>query len=518
MARRVPLPGGSDMMGAMQRREFLGTAGSAALARTLRGQAQRPNLLFLMADDHAGYVLGADGNPLAETPHLDQLAREGTRFASHYCQSPVCTPARQSLFTGQLPHSAGVTTLRTALANGKPTLARQFQAAGYRTAAIGKMHFNQPGKPGLHGLETALTEDVVSTRWRAESKPKPIPADVPGRGPWQPFRVPAREWLNARSEPFARLDYDMRSRFQERMVREYLAANHTAPFALWVSFQEPHSPFDFPVEDWKHFPPERFPVPRLGPEDGWQIPLIFRDLSDAEKQGIIASYYTSARFLDRNVGRVLDLLREFGLEENTLVVYTADHGYSLGQHGRFEKHCGYDPALRVPLLMRWPGRIREGEIHDLTEHVDLSATLLDLLGAEPFAVQHGESLRPYLTGGAVTPREWIFSELLENEECYARSKQWKYIYCSGKRARTDGYRIENPTPGRYRKLYNLEADPGEFTDVSEQHPQVVKDFEQRLLARFRETHPEASAEPSQSSAADSLDFYLKPRDAGPVEG
>ncbi|MCL4784706.1 MAG: hypothetical protein KJZ70_16865, partial [Bryobacterales bacterium] len=128
------------------------------------------------------------------------------------------------------------------------------------------------------------------------------------------------------------------------------------------------------------------------------------------------------------------------------------------------------------------------------------------------------SLRPYLTGAAANPREWIFSELLENEECYARSRKWKYIYCSGKRARTDGYQIENPTPGRYQKLYDLEADPGEFTDLSEQHPQVARDFQRKLLQRFRETHPEASAEPSQGSPADLLDFYLRPRDAAPVEG
>src|SRR5690606_21895333 len=142
----------------------------AAFVHHLRGQAKRPNLLFVMADDHAGYVLGADGNPLAETPNIDQLSREGTRFAAHYCQSPVCTPSRQSLLTGQMPHCAGVTTLRTALSENKPTLARSLQAAGYQTATIGKMHFNQPGKPGLHGFQTALTEDILNRRWRAELK------------------------------------------------------------------------------------------------------------------------------------------------------------------------------------------------------------------------------------------------------------------------------------------------------------------------------------------------------------
>lgn len=472
-----------------------------------------------MADDHAGYVLGADGNLLAETPYLDQLAREGTRFAMHHCNSPVCTPSRQCLITGLLPHAAGVTTLRTALSEEKTTLPACLKQSGYKTAVFGKMHFNQPGRPGLHGFDTAVTEDVLNQRWRAEHKPKPIPAQVPGRGPWQPFRTPAREWLNARAEPFARLEYDMKASFQLRLVREYLEANAqgTEPLALWVSFHEPHSPFDFPVEDWRHFDPARFPVPRVGPEDGWQIPLIYRDLSDDEKRGIIAAYYTSARYLDRNVGRLLHMLRDFGIEENTLVVYTADHGYSLGQHGRFEKHCGYDPALRVPLLMRWPGRIREGVAADLTEHIDLGPTVLDLLNAQPLPEQHGQSLKPYLTEGRhPSPREWIFSELLENEECYARSDRWKYIYCSGRRERTDGYKTENPTPGRYGRLYNLIDDPGEFTDVSAKHPEVVKDFQQKLLQRYRDTHPETAQAPKGGSEEDALDFYVRPRDTTPA--
>ena len=106
--------------------------------------ARRPNFLFLLADDHAAYVLGCDGNRLAATPNLDRLASEGTRFSRHFCNSPVCTPSRQSFFTGQLPHTAGVTRLPTPLALDKPTLAKQFKAAGYSTAVFGKMHFNRP--------------------------------------------------------------------------------------------------------------------------------------------------------------------------------------------------------------------------------------------------------------------------------------------------------------------------------------------------------------------------------------
>ena len=119
---------------------------------------RKPNFLFLISDDHAGYVLGCDGNSRVRTPNLDRLAAEGVRFASHYCNSPVCTPSRQSFFTGQLPHAAGVTVLATPLSDSKPTLAKQLKGAGYATGLFGKMHFNQPGRPGLHGFDVAMTE------------------------------------------------------------------------------------------------------------------------------------------------------------------------------------------------------------------------------------------------------------------------------------------------------------------------------------------------------------------------
>src|SRR5947208_16776303 len=132
----------------MTRRDLLT---SALASRVAYARDRKPNLLFLMADDHAGYVLGAAGNRRARTPNLDRLASEGTRFASHYCNSPVCTPSRQSILTGQLPHAAGVTVLSTPLDTSRPTIAKNLAAGGFSTAVIGKMHFNRPGQPGLHG-------------------------------------------------------------------------------------------------------------------------------------------------------------------------------------------------------------------------------------------------------------------------------------------------------------------------------------------------------------------------------
>jgi choline-sulfatase len=331
---------------------------------------------------------------------------------------------------------------------------------------------------------------------------------------WQPFKDPARIWLNAEKLPYGRYEKDMTGAFIANEGCRFLEEHRNDPFALWVSFHEPHSPFDFPLEYRGRYNPARFEVPRVAPADEWQIPLIFRDLSPAEKQGIIAAYYTSISFLDRNVGAVLSKLRELKLEEDTLVVYMADHGYSLGQHGRFEKHCCFDPALRVPLIMRLPGRIERGVVNDFTESIDVAPTILDMLGALPLPVMHGRSLRPYLEGGRpAAPRDHIFSEYLENEEACVRTGRYKFIFCSGKRKRTDGYETDNPTPGRYIRLYDLEKDPGELVDRSSEEEPVVAHMQKLMLDRFLKTHPEAARLPKNLDEQDSIEWFLRPRDA-----
>ena len=240
-----------------------------------------------------------------------------------------------------------------------------------RTAVFGKMHLNRAAAPGLFGFDVMMTENEIRAAWMKDVKPQAIPPKVRTKPPWKPFQDPARIWLNAEKLPYPRIEAEMLGTYIADRAVGYLEENAAKPFAMWVSFMEPHSPFDFPVEYRDRFDARRFGVPRVGSEDGWQIPIIFRDLDDDEKRGINAAYYTSVSFLDRNIGRVLAGLRRLKLEDDTFVVYMADHGYDLGHHGRFEKHCGYDQAMRVPLIMRYPGRVRRGVVNDLTEHVDV---------------------------------------------------------------------------------------------------------------------------------------------------
>jgi choline-sulfatase len=413
-----------------------------------------------------------------------------------------------------MPSTAGVTVLSTPLSEDKPTIAKQLKQAGYRTGVFGKMHFNRASYPGMHGFDSLVVDNDTPKEYARQVTPAPAPSDLKVKPRWQPFKDPARIWLNAEKLPYGRYEKDMTGTFIANEGCRFLEEHKNDPFALWVSFHEPHSPYDFPIEYRDRYDPASFAIPRVGPEDAWQIPLIFRDLTDAEKRGIIAAYYTSVSFLDRNVGIVLAKLRELQLEQDTLVVYMADHGYSLGHHGRFEKHCCYDPSLRVPLIMRFPGRIKRGVVHDFTESVDVAPTILNLLGAEPLPVMHGHSLRPYLEGSRpAAPRDHIFSQYLENEEACVRTERHKFIFCSGKRKRTDGYETDNPTPGRYIRLYDVKRDPGEFTDIAPKEPDVVARLQKLMLDRFRNTHPEAEQLPNGLDGRESIEWFLRPRDA-----
>src|SRR5262249_11777421 len=214
----------------------------------------------------------------ARTPNIDRLASQGTRFASNYCNSPACTPSRQSFFTGQMPSSAGVTVLQTPLSEDKPTIGKQLRQAGYRTAVFGKMHFNRKSHPGMHGFDSLVVDTDTNHAYDAQMKPAPPAADIRVKPRWQPFKNPARIWLNPEKLPFGRYELDMIGTFIASEGCRFLEESKKDPFALWVSFHEPHSPFDFPIEYRDRYDPATFTAPRVGPEDAWQIPLIFRNL------------------------------------------------------------------------------------------------------------------------------------------------------------------------------------------------------------------------------------------------
>lgn len=480
---------------------------------------EQPNILLILSDDHAAYAMGAYGSPIAQTPNLDRLASQGVRFTRAYVNSPFCTASRQSLLTGLMPHRVEVTQLRTALAEEAVTLADVLGARGYATAAFGKMHFNS----GLrHGFDT-LAYRAEHQAYLALHTPAPPLPEGETLGRWRPFQDHARDWLNAGYLPGSYLSgregdhgnrlADMDGTFLVDRAAEYLREGREEPFFLIVSFGEPHSPFHFPVEFAGRYDPDTLAVPEVGPDDADQIPLIFRDLTEAEKRGINASYYTSVAYLDHNVGRLLDSLEAHGLADDTFVVYAGDHGYSLGHHGRFEKHTFYEESIHAPVLMRWPERLPEGEVEDaLVEFVDFFPTLAAAAGAPVPDSLHGGNLWLVLDGEVEALRDAVVGLYTENEEAMIRTDEWKLIYTTGRRHRQDGYETHAPTPGRTVRLYHLSTDPGEFHDRSAEPEQTARiaGMKARLLERLEATASPDLRAPAALKGDDRLDWYLVP--------
>ena len=219
--------------------------------------------------------------------------------------------------------------------------------------------------------------------------------------------------------------------------------------------------------------------------------------------------------MDANVGRVLDALKRAGLEENTLVVFIGDHGYLLGQHGRFEKHCMFEEAVRAALLVRHPARVKAGTTTEaLVEFVDLAPTLLEFCGLPVPPEMQGRSLGKVLRGETTTHRPHVIAEYSENEEAMIRTDRWKLMYGTGKRERQDGYGAAKPLPGRTVRLYECAKDPGEFVNLAAaaEHQERVGQMTKELAEHMRRTSREPDLLPRTHDVHQLLEFCLQPRD------
>jgi choline-sulfatase len=256
-------------------------------------------------------------------------------------------------------------------------------------------------------------------------------------------------------------------------------------------------------------------VPPVGPEDQARLPAVFRELTEADKHGILAAYSTSAEFMDKNVGVVLEALDRSHHADNTLVIFTSDHGYLLGQHGRFEKHCCFEPAVRAALLMRYPRLIRPGRATDaLVELIDLVPTILELCEVGAPANLHGRSLTSLLRDQTSTHREHVVAEYADNEEAMIRKERWKLIYSTGARQRRDGYALDPPARGPLIQLYDLDNDPEETINLASkaEHAGQVEQLTNALADHLVRTARDPRLLPNSRDIQEVLAHCLAPRD------
>lgn len=490
----------------------------SACSRKGDSQQEKPgplrNVVVIVGDDHADHVLGALGNDLIRTPNLDRLSGEGIVFSHAFANSPLCSASRQSLLTGKYPHATGVTLLTTSFPENQETIADHLENFGFTSAIIGKNHFNNKLN---HGFDLKI-ERSDYFKFLENHPPTPVPDSIPVRPPWKPFRDPARIWLNADALPGGYYDADDIGTWYTHQAIDFIEHNKDNRFCLWLAYHEPHSPFNFPVEYAGAYDPDEVPFPHGSPEDDEFIPLVFKDLTEEERKGIISAYYASVEYLDKNIGLVLQKLEDAGLADETLVIYLGDHGYLLNHHKRFEKHMMWEEAVRAPLIIRAGDQpVPKHRRDEMVEFVDVAPTIMDLLGVSPLQEAQGKSLRPFLEKDQADFREVVFSEFLADNKAMVRTEKWKYIFTSGKHDLAQGYATGNPPTGIRNRLYDLEQDPGETHDVSSDpdNQDVLRSLQNKMLEIFQDTHPLAAELPEGLPVEEQLAWFCEPPDDNP---
>ena len=439
-----------------------GLAGSVVTAAA----DDRPNVLFIVSDD-LNNMLGSYGDQLARTPHLDRLAARGVRFERAYCTFPLCGPSRNSFLTGLYPNSTGILRNAEIFRQAIPdqvSLPQAFRRAGYFAARIGKLyHYNVPRSVGTNGHDDPASWELELNPagvYRLEEEPE-IFSLSPGR-----FGGTLSWYASPKADAF---HTDGMMAADAEWVLERCARDRSRPFFLAVGFFRPHTPYVAPREpyfDWH--PVEQMPVVTGVAEDQADLPPAALGsykkeqdkLTDELRRQCRQAYNASISFMDAQVGRVVDALDRLGLAENTVIVFTSDHGYHMGEHGLWQKQSLFEESARVPLLMVAPGITRPESVAVApVSQVDLFPTLAELCGVTAPDNLQGQSLVPLLSDPQQPGRNWALTQVVR------RGRQGQFF---GYSLRTLRWRYTEWDQGRAgRELYDHEADPRELTNLAD---------------------------------------------------
>lgn len=433
---------------------LLGFAGTASAA-------ERPNVLLIMSDDLAA-VLGCYGHPLAQTPNLDRLAARSLLCERAYCQFPHCNPSRASLLSGMRPVTTRVTNNEDNLYANRPgvmTLPHLFRNRGYVTTRCGKIfHLGVPS--GLESMDDPEAWDF-GTPFRNEA---PFPAQRKSAVNVEKTKGAGFPWQETVADDGRLVDVQFARTAVERLEKR----DPAKPFFLAVGFHRPHLPFVAPARFYDLYPLDKIALPDAPADDEADIPQAARngsvpgyknDASPEQRRAAIRAYLATVSCVDAQAGYVLDALKQLGLEDKTIVIFAADHGWHLGEHGLWHKRSLFEESARVPLLISVPGMKSAGRRSgSLVELLDLYPTLCDLCGIEPLAVLQGRSLRPLLDDANAVIHDAAFTEARRG----AKAEMW------GRSVRTTRWRYTEWNEGRDgRELYDHEADPHEYVNLAD---------------------------------------------------
>ena len=463
--------------------------------------AEKPNVLFIISDDLNNY-LGCYGDQRAKTPNIDKLAARGVKFDRAYCTFPLCGPSRNSMLTGLYPNSTGILgnsqIFRQTIPSQK-SLSQVFRLDGYFAARIGKLyHYNVPNSVGTNGHD-----DPGS--WELEINPAGVDrleeeGDIFTLTPGQFGGT--LSWLASPKSDEHHTDAMMAE--DAEWVLERCAKKKDKPFFLAVGFFRPHTPYVAPKEPYFGWYPEKempiFPTVDKNPPEVPAAALgSYKSeqdkLTDELRQKCVQAYYASISFLDAQVGHVVDALDRLELSDNTIIVFTSDHGYHMGEHGLWQKQSLFEGSSRVPLLIVAPGAGKGAVVKTPVSHLDIFPTLAELAGVKAPENIQGQSLVPMLKDPAAVGRGWALTQVTRG----GGGKQKPGAAKPGAAKRFFGYSLRTP---RYRytewdegaegrELYDHDNDPGELVNLAgkPEHAATVTELSEKLRAAAKSTFP-----------------------------
>ncbi|MFN3194163.1 MAG: sulfatase [Aureliella sp.] len=424
---------------------------------------QQWNVLFIISDDLTSRALSCYGNTVCQTPNIDSLAARGVRFTQAYCQGTYCGPSRASFMSGYYPHATGVLgykSPRPAIGD-KPTWAEHFKNSGYYSARVSKIfHMGVPGgiEKGDDGADDARSWtqrfNSPGPEWKAPGDGETLEGNPDGTKPV----VGGNTFVVVEADGDDLVHSDGKTAAK---ACELIAKHKDEPFFLGVGFVRPHVPFVSPRDDYASFLPySKMQLP----------PKLENDWDDIPKPGInyktslnmkmdvrrqkkaVGGYYASVAFMDRQVGKVLNALRDADLEDRTIVVFTSDHGYHLGEHDFWAKVSLRDESAQVPLIICVPGK-KPAVCDSLVELLDLFPTVSRLCGLDPPAGIQGKDISVLFDQPDSSVRQAAFSVAPMREGFLLREKRWSYIQYG-----------ENAEGGI--ELFDTEQDPGQFNNLA----------------------------------------------------
>lgn len=476
---------------------------------------KKPNIILFMADQLRYDALGCYGNTQIHTPNIDKIALNGSVFDNHFIQNPVCSPSRCTILTGRYPKNHGTRDNGIPLRDEEITFPEVLRNNGYRTAAIGKMHFTTQFVPKeneeddwpedqygfdvvhttcdtktgeyLDWLKSVSPRDYEVVKMQGERKAKEDRASAADKDLSGPPQVYPSE-INPK--------YHQSAWIADQTISFINEADENQPFFALCSFVDPHHPFDPPAPYSTMYDPDKLDEPIYQEDELLDKPPHFmrhrvghgcsnekydyQRLSRHDWGCVKAAYYGMISLVDDNIGRVLNAIEEKGIENDTLILFTNDHGELLGDHGLlFKGPFHYDSIIKAPMILKWPGVIPKGSRYkQITEHVDIMATILDYAGAMAPQGMQGMSMAPILRGDVGAGRSYALTEF----NCYDWGLNVKTIV--GRKYKLTYYAGE-----AFGELYDRDKDPNEFTNLWEnkKYKKIKDELLRELMNRIIET-------------------------------